>query len=467
MEPYIYQLKHNPDGRIIGKTETVSGKSIHWTYSYDKAGRLIEAKLDKRQVCQCQYDKQGRRTQDYFPQSVGRQVRNYRYTTDNRLQSAGNNGYTHDKNGFRMLWKNKGQYTRYEYSPDYRLLKANEEGAGRVFEFSHDNNGQRAAKLLNGQIIETYQWLDLTRMAAFHAGHGVFEFLYHDGERMPYAMHGNDDTAFSLFYDQIGSLRVVADQSGNVIKEILYDPFGGIIKDTNPDFLVPLGFAGGLHDLDLGLVRFGWRDYDTFTGRWTAPDPMGDAGGDDDWYGYCLDDPVNMVDPLGLMGSKPDEPDEPEPYFQNSWEWQANHGACEKCQALDGRIFHGSLNGVPEDPHPNCKCQVVECEYSSKYGEWKKIEDRILGDRIVSYAGLIKVTVLWERMIRITESRERTHWRQCGSRMPAFIGKGKDDTKYHEKQIQAESDGFVTQGVLQTTNPWTREGVRIPVFPSS
>ncbi|WP_199244370.1 hypothetical protein [Pseudodesulfovibrio cashew] len=28
---------------------------------------------------------------------------------------------------------------------------------------------------------------------------------------------------------------------------------------------------------------------------------MGDAGGDDDWYGYCLDDPVNGTDPLGLL----------------------------------------------------------------------------------------------------------------------------------------------------------------------
>ena len=35
--------------------------------------------------------------------------------------------------------------------------------------------------------------------------------------------------------------------------------------------------------------------------RWTAPDPIGDAGGDPDWYGYCLDDPVNGADPLGLF----------------------------------------------------------------------------------------------------------------------------------------------------------------------
>ena len=98
------------------------------------------------------------------------------------------------------------------------------------------------------------------------------------------------------------SLRVVADVDDNVIKEVLYDPFDGIIEDTNPALRLPLGFAGGLHDRDLGFVRFGWRDYDVKTGRWTAPDPLGDTGGDPDWYGYCLDDPVNGVDPLGSMG---------------------------------------------------------------------------------------------------------------------------------------------------------------------
>ncbi|MGE4423756.1 MAG: RHS repeat-associated core domain-containing protein [Pseudodesulfovibrio sp.] len=51
----------------------------------------------------------------------------------------------------------------------------------------------------------------------------------------------------------------------------------------------------------MGFVRFGWRDYDVRAGRWTAPDPIGDKGGDPDWYGYCLDDPVNGVDPLGLL----------------------------------------------------------------------------------------------------------------------------------------------------------------------
>ncbi len=51
-----------------------------------------------------------------------------------------------------------------------------------------------------------------------------------------------------------------ADTNGNVIKEVLCDPFGGIIEDSNPDLSIPIGFAGGLHDRDLGFVRFGWRN---------------------------------------------------------------------------------------------------------------------------------------------------------------------------------------------------------------
>jgi RHS repeat-associated protein len=108
------------------------------------------------------------------------------------------------------------------------------------------------------------------------------------------------DGFYHLYYDQVGSLRVVADEAGNVVKEVLYDSFGRILGDTNPAMRVPLGVGFGLHDRDTGWVRMGWRDYDPETGRFTALDPIGYAGGDSDLYGYCLDDPVNNADPLGL-----------------------------------------------------------------------------------------------------------------------------------------------------------------------
>ncbi len=300
MAIYECQLNYGPDGRIVEKTEFVKGKSMTWVYAYDKAGRLSEAHLDNRLICQCHYDREDRRSQDCFPATHGVSARSYHYTLDNRLQQAGNNGYTHDEKGFRSIWNSGGSYTLYEYAPDYQLMKVEKRETGELFKFHHDEEGQRDAKYCNGELVEAYRWLDFLRLGGFHDGEFAYRFAYRDGERTPYALACEDGAKAYLFYDHVGSLRLVADSDGHVIKEVLYDPFGGIIEDSNPGFRVPLGFAGGLHDPDLGFVRFGWRDYDTFTSRWTAPDPLGDEGGDPDWYGYCLDDPVNGVDPLGL-----------------------------------------------------------------------------------------------------------------------------------------------------------------------
>jgi RHS repeat-associated protein len=62
----------------------------------------------------------------------------------------------------------------------------------------------------------------------------------------------------------------------------------------------PFNFAGGLYDKDTGLVRFGARDYDPQTARWTSKDPILFAGGDTNLYGYVMSDPVNWIDPNGL-----------------------------------------------------------------------------------------------------------------------------------------------------------------------
>jgi len=73
-------------------------------------------------------------------------------------------------------------------------------------------------------------------------------------------------------------------------------------SDTNPGFQ-PFGFAGGLYDQHTGLIRFGARDYDPVTGRWTAKDPIRFNGGDPNLYGYVINDPVNWVDSNGLLGA--------------------------------------------------------------------------------------------------------------------------------------------------------------------
>ena len=116
---------------------------------------------------------------------------------------------------------------------------------------------------------------------------------------LPLSMEKGGQTYY-FAYDQVGSLRLVTASSGSVVKRNDYDSFGNIITETNEAFKIPFGFAGGLHDRDTGLVRFGFRDYDPDTGRWTAKDPLLFDGGDTDLYGYVLNNPVNYFDPLGL-----------------------------------------------------------------------------------------------------------------------------------------------------------------------
>ncbi|MEW5774907.1 MAG: RHS repeat-associated core domain-containing protein [Thermodesulfobacteriota bacterium] len=121
----------------------------------------------------------------------------------------------------------------------------------------------------------------------------------------------NESTSHLLGYDQVGSLKAVAamggPHEGRVVKAIDYDAFGQILSDSNPALFIPLAFAGGLRDRFTGLVRFCHRDYDPTVGRFTAPDPLGDTGGDHDLYDYCVDDPVGRVDPEGLKDEGADE----------------------------------------------------------------------------------------------------------------------------------------------------------------
>jgi RHS repeat-associated protein len=106
---------------------------------------------------------------------------------------------------------------------------------------------------------------------------------------------------YRIITDHLGSTRLVVDvATGTIAQRIDYDEFGVVLMDTNPGFQ-PFGFAGGLYDPQTKLVRFGARDYDAETGRWTAKDPILFAGGDTNLYRYALGDPVNSSDTSGLQ----------------------------------------------------------------------------------------------------------------------------------------------------------------------
>ncbi len=126
----------------------------------------------------------------------------------------------------------------------------------------------------------------------------VSRFIYGaDGGTPSYMIRGGQ--RYRIISDQLGSPRLVVNAaSGEIAQRLDYDAFGQVLQDTNPGFQ-PFGFAGGLYDPDTSLVRFGSRDYDPVTGRWTTRDPALFEGGDSNAYAYVSNDPVNFSDPSG------------------------------------------------------------------------------------------------------------------------------------------------------------------------
>ena len=175
---------------------------------------------------------------------------------------------------------------------------------GTNIDYLIDGQNRRIGKKRNNVLEQGFLYQDQLKPIAELDGNGTIlsRFVYATAANVPDFMIKGGVT-YRIIKDHLGSPRLVVDIATNtVIQQMSYDVWGKVIQDTNPGFQ-PFGFAGGLYDRDTQLVRFGARDYDAETGRWTAKDPIGFGGGDTNLYGYVVNDPVNLVDPLGLYGN--------------------------------------------------------------------------------------------------------------------------------------------------------------------
>jgi RHS repeat-associated protein len=105
--------------------------------------------------------------------------------------------------------------------------------------------------------------------------------------------------------DALGSVRVVTDADGQVLRRHDYQPFG---EEYNP----PTGqpdkrlFTGKERDAETGLDYFGARYYRADLGRFTSVDPMQNVGSalvdPQRWnrYTYARNSPLRYTDPNGL-----------------------------------------------------------------------------------------------------------------------------------------------------------------------
>jgi RHS repeat-associated protein len=172
---------------------------------------------------------------------------------------------------------------------------------GVRIEYLVDATGRRLGRKVGGTLTQGWLYQDGLKPVAEldGAGNVVSRFVYGGKANVPEYVVKNG-AEYRLITDQLGSVRLVVNAAdGSIAQRLDYDEFGRVLNDSNPGFQ-PFGYAGGLYDPDTGLVRFGARDYDADAGRWMSKDPIGFEGGDN-WYAYCGNEPINFIDPNGLV----------------------------------------------------------------------------------------------------------------------------------------------------------------------
>jgi RHS repeat-associated protein len=221
------------------------------------------------------------------------------YDDQDRLTAYGGATYAYTANGELRTKTAGGQTTTYAYD-ELGNLTAVDLPDGRAVTYLIDGRNRRVGKRVDGALVQGFLYDGQLRIAAELDGANtvVSRFIYGARLNVPeYMVRGG--VAYRIVADHLGSPRLVVNAAtGEVAQRTDYDAFGNVtFEQLMPGFQpVPFGFAGGLYDRDTKLVRFGARDYDAETGRWTAKDPDGFAAGDTNLFGYVLGDPVNFND---------------------------------------------------------------------------------------------------------------------------------------------------------------------------
>ena len=294
---FVVQYAHDPLGRIIQKTEVAEGHSNTYSYVYDIAGRLTEVQRNGSTIATYAYDTNGNRLSYTTPDGTLAAT----YDIQDRLLQHGSATYSYTANGELQRKSQGNQTTLYEYDSLGNLRTVTLPSGSRI-EYVIDGRNRRVGKKVNGVLLQGFLYDGNLKPGVQLDSNGQItaRFIYGTRANVPdYMVKGG--ITYRILTDHLGSPRFVVDViTGHVVQRMTYDVFGQVIFDDNPGFQ-PFGFAGGLYDPDTQLTRFGARDYDAETGRWTAKDPIRFAGGDTNLYGYVLNDPVNWVDPTGLV----------------------------------------------------------------------------------------------------------------------------------------------------------------------
>lgn len=292
----------------LGRLESVDHKTQSFgtdtsTYSYDGIGRLLSA-TKYGSTTDYTYDANGNR----LSRTSGSEFEIGTYDNQDRLLTYGDCVYTHNIHGERTSATCGDEKTTYKYDVmgnlrDVKFLTLDDTLLQEIT-YGVDAFDRRIARYVDGVKTAGYLYQDqLSPVAELDANNNlVSRFVYGTRSNVPDYMI-KDGKNYRFITDFRGSpLLLIETKTGDIAQELRYDEFGRVIYDSNPGFQ-PFGFGGGLYDADTGFVRFGARDYDAFTGRWTAKDPLGFGAGDTNLYVFAFNDPINLIDENGLLSN--------------------------------------------------------------------------------------------------------------------------------------------------------------------
>ena len=290
------------------KSKTQTGLNpLAESYSYDPADQLIQAKYGTARTVGYQYDATGNR------QSVSDNGSSQTYSADalNQYTSAGGNPLTYDANGNLsggLLNTENGTLKTVAFIYDARNRLTSATVNGTVTTFTHDPRNRVVQRSTDGTTTNlTYDGWNLIeeRDAA-----GALQQVYVHGAAVDELL-AKITPAGAVYYhtDALGSTVALTDSTGSAVETYTYDVFGAATihapstLDTRPSSLFAnrFLFTGCEWLAEAALYDYRNRAYSPALGRFFQTDPIRFAAGDANIYRYVANNPVNFVDPLGLL----------------------------------------------------------------------------------------------------------------------------------------------------------------------
>jgi RHS repeat-associated protein len=307
-------------GRITSVTETITlppdpPATTTTYYTYDAAGRLFQVCPDAgcaTPTAEYHYDANGNRI---APTYTAQGNVSTTYDAQDRLLSmtAGPTATTYEYTANGELWKkHEGSATTIYTYDALGNLRHVELPDGTAIDYVVDGRNRRIGKKVNGALVRQWVYQDQLEPVAELDGAGnlIAEFIYGSKSHVPdYIVR--DGQTYRVISDHLGSVRLVVNVvNASVVQYLDYDAFGVVTTDTNSGWQL-FGYGGGLYDPEhpaapapgSGFVRFGARDYDPKTARWSAKDPIGFSSHEINLYAYAASDPMNRIDSSGYVSS--------------------------------------------------------------------------------------------------------------------------------------------------------------------